>query len=185
MTYRLSAISRRRDEILDTVRNGVTANTLSTQAVRGQLLFKPDNRLRVRVIANFTDFDACCCTQVFVRVGTSQRAPPRQFGKPLGLAAQFGDAPPSTNPYDRKVDIDGPLGPTTSEGGVSAIGDLDLGFDIITSVSARCDWNWDAESDHGDTCLPIQFSQHIPEGLVSGERSWCTRPIKGAPSSRP
>ena len=162
VAYRISGVSTRRDGVLENVRTGRDANTLGTQAVRGQLLFKPDDRLSVRLIADFTNFQAYCCTQVFLRVGTSQRAVSRQFGGPAGLAAQFGYAPPSTNPYDRKTDIDGPLDVDTNEGGVNAITDLDLGFATLTSVTAWRFWNWDAENDRDYTGIPIQLSQHIP-----------------------
>ena len=162
VAYRVSGVSTRRNGVLDNVRTGRDANTLGTQAVRGQLLFKPDDRLQLRLIADVTNFDAYCCTQTFVRVGTTQRAATRQFGGPQGLAAQFGYAPPSTNPYDRTVDIDGPLAADTNEGGLSAIGDLNLGFGTVTSVTAWRWWNWDAENDRDYTGLPIQLSQHIP-----------------------
>ena len=162
VAFRLSGVSTRRDGILDNVRTGRAANTLGAQAVRGQLLFKPDDRIQLRLSADFTNFDAYCCTQVYVRAGTTQRAATRQFGGPQGLAAQFGYAPPSTNPYDRKVDIDGPLAATTSEGGVAAITDWTLGFGTFTSVTAWRFWNWDAENDRDYTGLAVQLSQHIP-----------------------
>lgn len=162
VAYRVSGVSTRRDGVLENVRTGRDANTVGTQAVRGQLLFKPDDQLSTRLIADFTNFQAYCCTQVFLRVGTSQRIAARQFGGPAGLAAQFGYPPPSTNPYDRKVDIDGPLGVDTNEGGVNAITDLDLGWGTITSVTAWRFWNWDAENDRDYTGIPVQLSQHIP-----------------------
>ena len=162
IAFRLSGVSTRRDGVLDNVRTGRAANTLGTQAVRGQLLFKPNDQIQSRVIADFTNFQAYCCTQVFLRVGTTQRAAARQFGGPLGLAAQFGYAPPSTNPYDRKIDIDGDLASDTNEGGLSAVTDLNLGFGTVTSVTAWRFWNWDAENDRDYTGLPIQLSQHIP-----------------------
>ena len=162
VAFRLSGVSTRRDGVIDNVRLGRAANTLGTQAVRGQLLFKPNDRLQTRVIADFTNFQAYCCTQVFVRVGQTQRAAARQFGGPAGLAAQFGYVPASTNPYDRRIDYDGPLGVDTNEGGLSAITDLNLGFGTVTSVTAWRFWNWDAENDRDYTGLPIQLSQHIP-----------------------
>jgi iron complex outermembrane receptor protein len=162
IAYRISGVSTRRDGVLDNVRTGRAANTLGTQAVRGQLLFKPDDTIQLRVIADFTNFQAYCCTQVYLRTGTSLRAANRQFGGPNGLAAQFGYAPPSTNPYDRKTDIDGPLGVDTNEGGVSAITDWNLGTVTLTSVSAWRFWNWDAENDRDYTGIPVQLSQHIP-----------------------
>lgn len=162
IAYRISGVSTRRDGVIDNVRTGRAANTLGTQAVRGQLLFKPDDTIRMRVIADFTNFQAHCCTQVYVRTGTSLRAANRQFGGPNGLAAQFGYAPPSTDPYDRKTDIDGPLRADTNEGGVSAIADWNLGPVTLTSVTAWRFWNWDAENDRDYTGLPVQLSQHIP-----------------------
>lgn len=162
IAYRVSGVSTRRDGVIDNVRTGRDTNTLGTQAVRGQLLFKPDDAIQMRLIADFTNFQAYCCGQVYLRMGTSLRAAGRQFGGPSGLAAQFGYAPASTNPYDRKTDIDGPLGVDTNEGGVSAITDWNLGFATLTSVSAWRFWNWDAENDRDYTGLPVQLSQHIP-----------------------
>ena len=162
IAYRISGVSTRRDGVLDNVRTGRAANTIGTQAVRGQLLFKPDDTIQMRVIADVTNFQAYCCGQVYLRTGTSLRAANRQFGGPNGLAAQFGYAPPSADIYDRKTDIDGPLGVDTNEGGVSAITDWNLGPVTLTSVSAWRFWNWDAENDRDYTGLPVQLSQHIP-----------------------
>ncbi|WP_277978988.1 TonB-dependent receptor [Sphingomonas phyllosphaerae] len=162
IAYRVSGVSTRRDGVIDNVRTGRDTNTLGTQAVRGQLLFKPDDAIQMRLIADFTNFQAYCCGQVYLRTGTSLRSAGRQFGGRSGLAAQFGYAPASTNPYDRKTDIDGPLGVDTNEGGVSAITDWNLGFATLTSVSAWRFWNWDAENDRDYTGLPVQLSQHIP-----------------------
>ncbi|MBY9063600.1 TonB-dependent receptor [Sphingomonas yunnanensis] len=162
IAYRVSGVSTRRDGVISNVRTGRDTNTLGTQAVRGQLLFKPDDVIQMRLIADFTNFQAYCCGQVYLRAGTSLRAAGRQFGGPSGLAAQFGYAPASTNPYDRKTDIDGPLGVDTNEGGVSAITDWNLGFATLTSVTAWRFWNWDAENDRDYTGLPVQLSQHIP-----------------------
>jgi iron complex outermembrane receptor protein len=162
IAYRISGVATRRDGVLDNVRTGRAANTIGTQAVRGQLLFKPDDTIQMRVIADFTNFQAYCCGQVYLRTGTSLRAANRQFGGPNGLAAQFGYAPPSTNIYDRKTDIDGPLGVDTNEGGVSAINDWNLGPVTLTSVTAWRFWNWDAENDRDYTGIPVQLSQHIP-----------------------
>jgi iron complex outermembrane receptor protein len=162
IAYRISGVLTRRDGVIDNIRTGRDTNTLGTQAVRGQLLFKPDDTIQMRVIADFTNFQAYCCGQVYLRTGTSLRAANRQFGGPTGLAAQFGYTPASTNPYDRVTDIDGPLGVDTNEGGVSAITDWNLGFATLTSVSAWRFWNWDAENDRDYTGLPVQLSQHIP-----------------------
>ena len=159
IAYRLSGVSTRRDGVIDNVRTGRDANTLGTQAVRGQLLFKPDDRVQMKLSADFTNFQAYCCTQVPYVVGYSQRAANRQFPT---LARQFGYTLPSLDYRDRVTDIDGPLGTDTNEGGVSAITDWNIGPATITSVTAWRFWNWDAENDRDYIGLPIQFSQHIP-----------------------
>ena len=159
LAIRLSGTLTRRDGVLRNIVNGRDQNTLGAQAVRGQLLWQPSSDVRLRVIADFVNFDSECCTQVFLRVGTSLRPAARQFP---ALAAAAGYAPPSTNPYDRLTDIDAPLAVKTSEGGVSATADWDIGAATVTSISAWRFWNWDAANDRDYTGLPIQLIQRIP-----------------------
>ena len=159
LAFRLSGTLTRRDGVLRNIVNGRDPNTLGAQAVRGQLLWQPSSDVRLRVIADFANFDSECCTQVFLRIGTSLRPAARQFP---ALAAAAGYAPPSTNPYDRLTDIDAPLAVKTSEGGVSATADWDIGAATVTSISAWRFWNWDAANDRDYTGLPIQLIQRIP-----------------------
>ncbi|WP_053000741.1 TonB-dependent receptor [Sphingomonas sanxanigenens] len=159
LAFRVSALMTRRDGV---IRNSVTGrdhNRIGNQAVRGQLLFTPTETFRLRLTADFANFESDCCTQVYLRVGQSLRAPARQYS---ALAAGLGYAPPSTNAYDRLTDIDAPLGVDTNEGGVSAIADWTLGGATLTSVSAWRFWNWDASNDRDYTGIPIQLTQHIP-----------------------
>ncbi|WP_353230086.1 TonB-dependent receptor [Novosphingobium sp.] len=159
LAFRLSGAITRRDGVIHNVTSGADLNGVGTQAVRGQLLFQPDAAVRVRVIADFTNFDASCCTQVFLRVGTSLRAASKQYP---ALAAAAHYAPPSTNPYDRLTDIDAPVNSRTNEGGVSVNTDWNLGAATVTAISAWRFWNWDAANDRDYTGLPIQLVQHIP-----------------------
>jgi len=159
LAFRLSVVSTRRDGVIDNVRTGEDENRIGNQAVRGQLLFRPSEELRVRLIADFTNFDSRCCTQVFYDVGRSQRAAGRQYP---ALAAGLGYTAPSTNPYDRVTDIDAPIGSSTNEGGVSTITDWNLGPATLTNVAAWRFWNWDAANDRDYTGVPIQLTQHIP-----------------------
>jgi iron complex outermembrane receptor protein len=159
LAYRLSGTFTRRDGVLRNVANGRDQNTLGAQAVRGQVLWQPSQDFRLRVIADFANFDSECCTQVFLRVGTSLRPAGRQYP---ALAAAAGYAPPSTNPYDRLTDIDAALGVDTSEGGVAATADWDIGPATLTSITAWRFWNWDAANDRDYTGLPIQLIQRIP-----------------------
>lgn len=168
LALRVSGLLTRRDGVIANVRQGGKQNDIGNQAVRGQLLFKPSQRFSLRLIADFTNFENECCTQVFLRVGTSLRAAARQYP---ALAAGLGYSPPSANPFDRLVDIDAELGVDTNEGGVSAIADWDLGPVTLTSVSAWRFWNWDAANDRDYTGIDIQVTQHIPsrQGQFSQE----------------
>ena len=159
LAYRLSGTFTRRDGVLRNVRTGADQNTLGAQAVRGQVLWQPSSDVRLRLIADFANFRSECCTQVYLRVGTSLRPAARQFA---ALAAVAGYAPPSIDPYDRLTDIDAPLAVKTNEGGVAATADWDVGPATVTSISAWRFWNWDAANDRDYTGLPIQLIQRIP-----------------------
>ncbi|HVY63985.1 MAG TPA: TonB-dependent receptor, partial [Gammaproteobacteria bacterium] len=148
-----------RDGVLHDVRTGVDLNMLGTSALRGELLFKPVDGLRFRFIADRSNFDSTCCTQVYFDVAPTLKPAARQYP---ALAAGQNYAPPSTNPYDRLTDIDGPLLVDTAEGGFSTTIDWDVGGFTLTSISAWRFWKWDAENDRDYTGLSIQTSQHIP-----------------------
>ncbi|MFC3670250.1 TonB-dependent receptor [Novosphingobium pokkalii] len=159
LAYRLSGLLTRRDGVIHNVRTGADQNSVDNQAVRGQLLFTPSASVQLRLVADYSRFGGDCCTQVYLRVGTSLRSASRQYA---ALAAAAGYAPPSTNPYDRLTDIDAGLGVNTNEGGVAATLDWNLGSATLTSISAWRFWNWDAANDRDYTGLPIQLTQHIP-----------------------
>lgn len=162
VAFRISGVSTRRDAVIRNVRTGADHNNLGNQAVRGQLLFKPSEAFQLRLTADYSNFESNCCTQVYLRVGTSLRAATRQYSYLAANAPGGPYVPPSLNVYDRVTDIDAALAVDTNEGGVSAIADWNLGAVTLTSVSAWRFWNWDAANDRDYTGLPIQLTQHIP-----------------------
>jgi iron complex outermembrane receptor protein len=159
IAFRISGLSTRSDGYIRNAVDGRRYNGIGNQAVRGQLLFTPTTVLRIRLTADYSAFNADCCAQVYLRVGTSLRPAARQYP---ALAAGLNYAPPSLNPYDRVNDIDADLGVRTSEGGAAAIVDWDLGPATLTLVSAWRFWQWDAANDRDYTGIPIQLTQHIP-----------------------
>ncbi|MBC7583108.1 MAG: TonB-dependent receptor [Tardiphaga sp.] len=159
LAFRVSGLTTRRDGVLHNVTTGADQNTLNNQAVRGQLFWKASDALAFRLTGDWSNFKSECCTQVYLRTGTSLRPAARQFP---ALAASIGYAPPSTNPYDRLTDIDALLAVDTNEGGVSLVTDWDLGHSTITSVTAWRFWNWNAANDRDYTRLQIQLQQGIP-----------------------
>jgi iron complex outermembrane receptor protein len=156
---RLSVTATSRDGVLKNVTTGGRNNDIGTASVHGQLLYRPSDSLSLRLSADYNQFVSNCCTQVYVRVGTTLKPAAKQFA---ALAAGLGYSPASLNPYDRLTDIDAPLKVDTNEGGLSAIADWNLGKATLTSVTAWRWWDWDAANDRDYTSLSIQTVQHIP-----------------------
>ena len=156
---RLSVVATSREGVLQNVTTGQRDNNTNDASIHGQLLFQFSPDVSLRLSADDNRIDDRCCTQVYVRVGTSLKPLATQYA---ALAAGVGYAPPSLNPYDRLTDIDAPLKVKTDEGGVSGVGDWNLGKATITSVTAWRWWNWDAANDRDYTSLSIQTQQHIP-----------------------
>jgi iron complex outermembrane recepter protein len=156
---RLSILATQRDGLLHNVTTGGRDNNVNDLSIHGQLLIRPRDNLSLRLSADDNRIDDICCTQVFVRVGTSLKPAAAQYP---ALAAGVAYAPPSLDPYDRLTDIDAPLKVKTDEGGFSGTAEWDLGKATVTSISAWRWWNWDAANDRDYTSLSIQTQQHIP-----------------------
>ncbi|MFZ4121551.1 MAG: TonB-dependent receptor [Caulobacterales bacterium] len=159
LAARVSGHVTRRDGSLREVVSGARLNEQHTDAARVQLLFTPKPDFQLRLIGDWSNFDAVCCTQVYVRTGATQRPASRQFE---ALAKGLGYTPPSRNPFDRLSDIDAPLLVKTDQGGVTAIADWDLGGATLTSVSGWRYWNWTAANDRDFTGVRVQSVQRIP-----------------------
>jgi iron complex outermembrane receptor protein len=151
-------LTRREGSIRNSV-SGARLNEQHTDAARVQILFTPTPDFQLRLIGDWSNVDAVCCTQVYVRTGATLRPAARQFE---ALAAGLGYTPPSRNPFDRLSDIDAPVLVKTDQGGLTAIADWDLGGAILTSVSAWRYWNWTAANDRDFTGVRVQSVQRIP-----------------------
>jgi len=160
---RVAMTYTRRAGVLENVTTGAHDNNVDNFGARGQILYRPSGNFRFLVSADYSSFDSTCCTQVFVRVGTTLKPAAQQYP---ALAAGIGYAPASLNPYDRKSDIDAALMVDTSEGGIAGVADWNLGFATLTSVTAWRWWDWDAANDRDYTRLSIQTLQHIPSRQI-------------------
>ena len=156
---RLSASTTGRDGILHNVTTGGLDNNIDNSAIRGQLLIRPVDSFSLRLSGDYSSVDTRCCTQVYMRVGTTLKAAARQYA---ALAAGQNYTPASLDPYDRLSDIDANLKVVSHEGGAAAIADWNLGGVTLTSVSAWRFWDWNAANDRDYTRLSIQTIQGIP-----------------------
>ena len=162
---RFSAQLTRRDGLLHNVKTDKDLNAQNHVALRAQLLLKATDDFSLRLIADVSDFNSDCCTQNYLRVGTSLRSAARQFP---GLSANLPGhgfpayVPPSTNIYDRLTDIDADLHVDTQDGGIALNAEWQLGDATLTSITAWRYWDWDAANDRDYIGVPIQLIQHIP-----------------------
>jgi iron complex outermembrane receptor protein len=152
LALRLSgAVTTRRGTIYSTATDSFV-NSLDNQAVRAQLLWKAAPGLDVTLSGDYNRQNPNCCAQIYAHVGRTQRPLSRQYD---ALAAAFGYRPPSTDPFDRKTDLDTPLKAFQELGGVSLRARWDVGPGTLTSVTAWRFWNWDPSNDRDFTGLPI------------------------------
>jgi iron complex outermembrane receptor protein len=149
---RLSVSSTRRDGTIYNVTTRQWVGDQNNQTLRGQLLYRPNPALQVRLTADYSKQFTDCCTQVYVTAGQTLKPAAQQFST---LAAGLGYAPPSTDPYNRLADVDAKIQANQTQGGVTAIADWDLGFATLTSVSGWRIWEWDPANDRDYTSLSI------------------------------
>ncbi|MBN9318513.1 MAG: TonB-dependent receptor [Caulobacterales bacterium] len=150
-----------------TSRQGTIYNVTSKQYVNGQdnlgiraqLLYKPSDDLAVTLAADYSAQDAECCAQIYVRTGATQRPLNRQYA---ALAAAQGYTVASTNPYDRRTDVDANLNAGNKIGGVSARAVWNVGGGTLTGVTAWRFWDWKPENDRDFLGLSIVSKSQNP-----------------------
>ncbi len=153
----LAATSRR-----GTVFNVATGNYVNEQdnvGLRTAILYKPSEDLSFTLAGDYSRQNPECCAQVFVRVGSTQRAANRQFD---ALAAALNYEPPSRDAFDRVTDLDADLNARNELGGLSLRGEYALGEGTLTSVTAYRFWKWLPANDRDFTGLPITTLSQNP-----------------------
>jgi iron complex outermembrane receptor protein len=149
---RIALTGTTRRGTLFNVHTGRWVNGQKNIGARGSLLFQASDKLDILLSADFNHQEPECCAQLFVRVAPTRRAANRQFDS---LAAASGYVVPSRNPFDRLVDNDATLQAKQDFGGVSLLGELNVGGGTLTSVTAWRFWDWDPSSDRDFIGLPI------------------------------
>jgi iron complex outermembrane receptor protein len=176
LAVRIAASKSRRRGTVFNVATDRRVNEQDNLGLRGQLLWRAGDALDVTLSADYNRQNPECCAQIFVRTGATQRPLSRQYA---ALAAAFGYAPPSTDPFDRLTDLDTPLDAFQEIGGVALRAKWDIGPGTLTSVTAWRFWNWGPSNDRDFTGLPIttvsanpsqqdQFSQELRYAGSSG-----------------
>jgi iron complex outermembrane receptor protein len=127
VAVRLSATSNTRDGVMHNTTTGTDVNDRDRWSVRGDLLWKPNDDLSVRVIADYNKINEICCGTVQLQNGPSSNAIPL-----LGLGA-IGN--PATK-FDRNLVFDVDPSNELVGKGISAQVDWNAGFANFTSITA-------------------------------------------------
>jgi iron complex outermembrane receptor protein len=162
---RLGVTATKRNGTIFNVKTGQDVNELDNLGLRAQFLWHATDNLDLTLSGDYSYQNPTCCAQIFASVGATQRPLNRQYA---ALAAAFGYAPPSTNPFDRLTDLDTPLQAKQELGGLSLLAEWDLGPGTLTSVSAWRYWNWNPSNDRDFIGLPITTVSANP----SRQRQW-------------
>lgn len=149
---RLSLSYTRRDGIIENVTTGRDVNNQDNLAVRGQLLWTPNDAFSLRLSGDYNRQETDCCLLVFAGTAPTLKPAGAQYA---ALAAGLGYAPASLDPFDRKTDANDEAHANQDLGGVSAIAEWDLGAVTVTGVAAWRYWSWDPANDADFTRLSI------------------------------
>lgn len=152
LAVRLSAVATYRDgDIYNTVRKQ-DQNARESETVRGQIYWQATDKLLVRFAADYTAQQPECCTQLFYKYGPTLKPANQQYP---GLAAGKGYAPPSTNIFDRKADVDSNIQADQWLSGLALTADYDFGFATLTAIGAHREWDWEPRNDRDYTALDV------------------------------
>ncbi|OYW45362.1 MAG: TonB-dependent receptor [Sphingomonadales bacterium 12-68-11] len=169
VAVRLAASGTSRRGTVYNVTSGNWINEQDNLGFRGQVLFRLGDTVDLTFAGDISLQDPECCGGVYVGYGPTQRAAARQYP---ALAAFFPgyttpganlNSLPSTDPFDRRTNIDATLNAGNDIGGVSAR----LAWDIddnnaFTSISAWRFWDWRPENDRDFTGLSIVSKSQNP-----------------------
>jgi iron complex outermembrane receptor protein len=156
---RLSVSGTWRDGNVRNATSGLLQNAQDNLGVRGQIKFTPTQQLTIKLAGDYTGQHPECCTQLYVRVGDTQRPANTKYAS---LAAGIGYKVVSTDPYDRIADVDSDIQADQWLSGLSGIVEYDFGRVTLTSVSAHREWDWEPRNDRDYTALNVTTKSNNP-----------------------
>ncbi|RPD41186.1 TonB-dependent receptor [Chitinophaga barathri] len=162
---RLSFSGTHRDGLIYNQATDKHTNTLNNLGARGQLLFRPSEKLEIILAADATRQRPDGYAQVYAGVAPTLRPDYRQFNK---IISDLNYTLPRQNPFDRIIDHDTPWRSSQDLGGASLNVDIKVGSGKLTSTTAYRFWNWDPSNDRDFTGLQALALSQAP----SKHRQW-------------
>jgi iron complex outermembrane receptor protein len=173
LALRLTVTDSVRDRGFQSIpRTGQRVHDLHSIGLRGQLLFRPSDVFKLRLIGDYSDLRQDCCTGVTTTIRTT-----RIDGSPLAnnfliRTARAGYVPLPIDPDARRLETNRPFFVAVKTYGGTGIADLDLGGATLTSVTGWRTLRYDPATDGDVIGLDIfqnagvrekqtQFSQEL------------------------
>ena len=143
LTFRLSYLRTSRQGLIYNTTFSEPWDNLNNDAVRADILWKPNDTFKNRLIADYS-MQACDCGFYSIRNTTPTTL---ANGKPVKgfyeKAADVGYKPIAIYPFARKVDIDSSQADRMPSWGIQNTATLRFGGDLsLTSISAYRNWKW-------------------------------------------
>jgi iron complex outermembrane recepter protein len=156
---RLSFSGTQRNGVITDIVNQKSINDLNNIGVRGQLLYTPNDKIKITLIGDISDQKPDGYAQVFAGVVRTQRAGYRQFDS---IITSLNYQLPSRDPFDRVIDHNTPWRSGNQLGGVTVNVDVRVGNGTLTSTTSWRYWNWDPSNDRDFTGLSVLSLSQAP-----------------------
>jgi iron complex outermembrane recepter protein len=156
---RISFSGTQRNGTIENIATGKYTNDQNNLGVRGQLLYKPSEKIDITLIGDASAQRPDGYAQVVAGVAPTLRAGYRQFDS---IIADLNYALPTKDPFDRIIDHNTPWRSNNDLGGVSLNVDVKLGEGTLTSTTAWRYWTWGPSNDRDFTGLPVLTLSQAP-----------------------
>lgn len=152
LAARVSFSGTQRDGNLLNVHDGRRINDLNNLGIRGQLLFTPNDKVKIVLAGDATSQKPDGYGWAVAGVAPTQRSAYRQFNK---IISDLGYTIPYTSAFERKIDLDTKSKADNNLGGVSVNADIKIGKGTLTSTSAWRYWKWVPLNDRDYLGIPV------------------------------
>jgi iron complex outermembrane receptor protein len=169
LAVRFSVGETKRDGFEQNILTGQHEDNYQDLSFRGQILATPVDSLRIRIIADYENYDAHCCIGVIDGVVTTYTNGAPIANNYLQQIARFPGYVPVTAPaFARVTNIDSPIYTNMNQLGVS--GNIEWTKDnfAVTSITAYRQWNWYPSNDVDYTGLPVLTEARI----IDHQQQW-------------
>lgn len=150
LAARVSFSGTQRDGTLYNVYSGRNINDMNNLGIRGQLLFTPNQDLKITLSGDVTKQRPDGYGWGIAGVVQTQRSEHRQFNN---IIADLGYEIPYGSAFERKIDLDTRSQADNELGGAALNVDYKIGKGTLTSTSAWRYWDWVPLNDRDYTGL--------------------------------